>query len=149
MISQNVIFKTLKEVEDLEDHPPGREVAKDLKQYLESRVSSVSEPEGWRDTGWQLKVSIAQQELLINFALLNEPNQWMLQISPLELAYDPSFIGKLFGRAKKPASANADAVLELSEYVHAFLELSKSMVEGWCWDDFPAKANATKKPVMS
>jgi len=130
--SQNCRFQGVLE-EAKPDGPPGEELAARLCEALRAHGWAVTEPELWRDSGWQ--ISASREGIEVNATLAsNDGGQSFLQIAP---RYSPGVIERWL---KKRPSATADSVLAVSRVASAFLKQAGFLHQRWQWDSYPSDA---------
>jgi hypothetical protein len=139
--SQNVVFEGNAIVDAEFAHPPGLTIVRVLATGLRDIGWSASDFENWRDCGWSLECVHGQTTLLVALAQIKR-QQWMLQISPLQV---PGLLGGLFGG--KPSATYHD-VFALARDIHNLLGQSKTFTQmRWQWDSYPDEESSTTEPA--
>ena len=139
MISQNVAFAGEEPPHDDDDWALGHSLVIRLRDALVAGGWEVSEPDGWRGSGWSLDCSLAGETLVIRLGSANG-GEWMLQIVPREL---PGWLGKRWG---KVPSATPNRCYDLATAVHRCLTEQRFSSFRWCWDGDPWSSETTRKP---
>jgi hypothetical protein len=140
-ISQNAQFTGEADKDREYEHPKGASIARAIKSILDKNKWMTKEIDNWRDCGWSIECSRANDRLEIAIAD-NTDNNWMLQIAPF---YTPGLLGRLFG---KTPSATSLSCYELSCLVDSAIRADSRYTNiKWRWDGFPEESNSTPSPT--
>jgi hypothetical protein len=133
--SQNCTFKGSEKKTDF-PHPRGHSIA--LLIYKE--LQALSEPENWRDSGWEILFGEKDKEISIVISEMDQYS-WIMQIAPTK---KPSLIMKAFG--KKYPNLSTECFNTAQD---VFTLLSKNGYSEFLWaiNAFPRPESSTDKPI--
>jgi hypothetical protein len=143
MLSQNATFIGEAPPYRKFDHPPGEGLATELRAALSDDGIAVSEPEDWRDSGWELICTSAQGDVAIAFAATSR-DAWFLQVAPVRVR------GLIDVILRRTVPDLTDECMRVSRSVDAFLKRSGRYSEvRWRADGPPDEANSSSEPVVT
>jgi hypothetical protein len=140
--SLNVRFESPKSQPATDEAHPGHDILVEIAAALNQKGWTTTEPDDWRDVGWQLRCRREAAELIVVIASTGEPGQFLAQVSP---AHGTGSLGRLLGRQ---TSASVDDCVAVATLIHQVLTERGCSGIGWRWDGTPKPGSSSAEPHL-